>query len=127
MQDILSNFCQALPEHRALHADVNDAPSSGMKRRKLNLTATFESSSSYFSFKRIAPGAFNTRFIGSTCIVLPVGIAPPLFHAADHAVVSLALSGDLNAALHFAMSALFTSPWMAPATSLQLLSLLSLL
>jgi len=38
-----------------------------------------ESSFSYFSFKRLVPGAFNVGFIGSTCSVLPLGgwPAPP--------------------------------------------------
>jgi hypothetical protein len=38
-----------------------------MKRRKLNLKATFETSLPYSSFKRMVPGAFNVGLIGSTC------------------------------------------------------------
>ena len=46
-----------------------------LQRRKLNLKAKFEGGSSCYSFKRSVPGAFNKRFIGSTCITLPC--APP--------------------------------------------------
>ena len=42
-----------------------------LKRRKLKLTATFESRSSNVSFKRSHPGAFNLGLIGSTCTALP--------------------------------------------------------
>ena len=42
-------------------------------RRKLKLKAKFESSLSYYSFKRLDPGAFNVGFIGSTCTALPRG------------------------------------------------------
>jgi len=39
--------------------------------RNLNVKAKFESSSSYFSFKRFAPSAFNVGFIGATSTALP--------------------------------------------------------
>jgi len=42
-----------------------------MYRRKLNLEATVESGSSYFSFKRLVSGAYNAVLIGSTCTILP--------------------------------------------------------
>jgi hypothetical protein len=42
-----------------------------MKRRKLILKAKVESNLSYFSFKRLGPGAFNVGLIGSTCTALP--------------------------------------------------------
>ena len=38
-----------------------------MQRRKLNLKAEVESTISHFSFKRLAPGGFNSGLIGSTC------------------------------------------------------------
>jgi hypothetical protein len=37
----------------------------------LNLKAEVESSTSQFSFKRLAPGGFNLGLIGSTCTALP--------------------------------------------------------
>jgi hypothetical protein len=40
--------------------------------RKLKLEAKLESSSSYFSFKHLVPGAFNVCLIGSTCTALPL-------------------------------------------------------
>jgi hypothetical protein len=42
-----------------------------LERRKLNLKAKFEGGSSYHSFKRLVPGAFNVGSIGSTCTALP--------------------------------------------------------
>jgi len=44
---------------------------SVLYRRKLNLKAKFEGGSSYYSCKRVVPGAFNMGFIGSTCAALP--------------------------------------------------------
>ena len=41
------------------------------KRRKLNLKAKLEGSSSHYSFKRLVPGAFSVGFIGSICNALP--------------------------------------------------------
>jgi len=40
-------------------------------RRKLNLDARYKGGSSYYSFKRLAPGAFNLGLTGSTCTALP--------------------------------------------------------
>ena len=45
--------------------------STALQRRKLKLKVKFESGPSYFSFKRLDPGAFNMGFIGSTCTALP--------------------------------------------------------
>jgi len=56
----------ALEEHGRAAAGV-----ARFKRRKLNLKAKCESSSSYFSFKSLVPGAFNAGFIGSICTALP--------------------------------------------------------
>ena len=42
-----------------------------LQRRKLNLNAEVESSTSQFSSKRLVPGGFNLGFIGSTCTGLP--------------------------------------------------------
>jgi len=39
-------------------------PATSLYRRKLKLKAIFKSSQSYFSFKRLVPGAFNVSFIG---------------------------------------------------------------
>jgi len=46
---------------------------AGVKRRKLKLKATFESTPSCFSVKRLDPGAFYVGFTGSTCTALPGG------------------------------------------------------
>jgi len=48
------------------------------QRRKLQLKAKFESGPSYLSFKIIAPGGFNTGFIGSSCAGLPWRSVRPL-------------------------------------------------
>jgi hypothetical protein len=40
----------------------------------LELKAKLESSSSHFTFKRLAPGPFNMGFIWSTCTGLPHGV-----------------------------------------------------
>jgi len=48
-----------------LHTAAEDEGAS-VQRRKLNLKAKFESSSSHYSFKHLVPGAFNMGFIGST-------------------------------------------------------------
>jgi len=42
-----------------------------VQRRKLNLKPKTRTASSYFSFKRLVPGAFNTRFNLSTCTASP--------------------------------------------------------
>jgi hypothetical protein len=42
-----------------------------VERRKLNLKAKFENSSSYLSYKRLLPGTFKVGLIGSTCTTLP--------------------------------------------------------
>ena len=42
-----------------------------MKRRMLILKAKFEGGSSYYSFKRLVPGAINVGLIGATCAALP--------------------------------------------------------
>ena len=40
-------------------------------RRKLKLKAKFEGGSSYYSFKRLVPGAFNLGLTGSACTASP--------------------------------------------------------
>jgi hypothetical protein len=44
-----------------------------MWRRKLNLKANFEGSSSYYSFKRLVSGVLSLGFKGPTCTALPWG------------------------------------------------------
>jgi hypothetical protein len=44
---------------------------NSLQRRKLELKAKFESSLTYYNFKRFIPGAFNMVFIDSTCTALP--------------------------------------------------------
>ena len=39
---------------------------------QVEFESEFESNSSYFSFKRLVPGAFNLVLIGSTCTALPL-------------------------------------------------------
>jgi hypothetical protein len=41
----------------------------------LFLKAKFEGGSTYYSFKRLVPGAFKMDFIGSTCTALPSAAA----------------------------------------------------
>jgi len=50
--------------------------SSWLKRRKLKLKAKLESRFSFYSFKRLVPGAFNGNLIGSACTALPGWCAP---------------------------------------------------
>ena len=38
---------------------------------QVNLKAKLESNLSYFSFRRLVPGAFNLVFMGWTCTTLP--------------------------------------------------------
>ena len=53
---------------------ISVSVAAGLERRKLNLKAKHESSSSHFPFKSLVPGAFNMGFIASTCTALPGGM-----------------------------------------------------
>jgi hypothetical protein len=60
--------CKPLP-HRLVHH--REGPAAVVSRRMLKLKATFEGGLSYFSFKRLVPGAFNVVLIGSSCAAVP--------------------------------------------------------
>jgi len=48
-----------------------------LQRRKLNLKAKLESSSSHFSFQCLVPGGFNMGSMWSTCNALPSDTRSP--------------------------------------------------
>jgi hypothetical protein len=56
-------------EGRLVHSC--DFTTALMKRRNLELKAKFEGDSSYYTFKRLVPGAVSVALIGSTCTTLP--------------------------------------------------------
>jgi hypothetical protein len=73
---VQSAFWHASPQYReVLHC--GQTLNSFMQRRKLKLKAKFECGECNLTFKSIDQGAFNTGFIGSTCIALPLYVPQP--------------------------------------------------
>jgi len=56
---------------RSASTKVLNTCTSSLKRRKLKLKANFEGGPSYYSFKRLVPGALNMGLTGSSCTSLP--------------------------------------------------------
>ena len=77
------------------HDEVDAVETAEVSRRKLNFKGKFDSRTSYFSFKSMDPGGFNTGFIGSTCTASPRvhasgSVTSPLRSAASTAATATA-------------------------------------
>jgi len=73
LKEVVSKICRGRTARRCRRGAARSAAGAAPRcsRHKLYLKGKLQSSSSYCSFKRLVPGAFNMGLIGSTCTALP--------------------------------------------------------